>query len=206
MLYDVSVIVRDTTPEWPGDTPFSCRWSWAIERGSSVNVSAVTLSPHIGTHADAPLHVRRGAEGAEHLPLTAFLGRATVVTVPPDCVEISSAQLAAPLASAAERILLRTSRTIADGRFPESWPILGEGCARELVKCRVRLVGVDAPSVDAQASTTLPIHHILFDGGTYNLENLDLRAVPDGEYELIALPLRLEGLDAAPVRAVLRSV
>jgi arylformamidase len=103
------------------------------------------------------------------------------------------------------RLLLRTGRTIANGHFPADWPVLSAAAARSLTQHGVRLVGVDAPSVDERESRTLNVHHALFDGGAYVLENLDLRDVTPGRYELIALPQRLAGLDAAPVRAVLRT-
>ena len=103
-----------------------------------------------------------------------------------------------------ERLLLRTGRTIAGGQFPNEWPTLSEACVRMLVGRGLRLLGVDAPSVDPRDSKTLPVHHMLFSGNAYILENLDLRRVPPGPYELIALPLKYMGLDAAPVRAALR--
>ena len=80
-LRDISVVTGAGTPEWPGDTPFSCGWSARIADGSSVNLTAITSSPHVGTHADAPLHVKDGAPGAETLPLDAFIGPALVLDV-----------------------------------------------------------------------------------------------------------------------------
>lgn len=206
-LIDISVLLRQGTPEWPGDTPYSCRWSWEIATGDSVNVSAVSMSPHVGTHADAPIHVQDGWAGAEELPLDAFLGRARVIAVASDVdrVELTHLGLADSDRGPA-RLLLRTNRSVATGDFPESWPVLSEPCARALVARGLRLLGVDAPSVDHRHSKTLEVHHILFRGGACILESLDLRDVPDGEYELVAAPLRLAGLDAAPVRAVLRPV
>jgi arylformamidase len=103
-----------------------------------------------------------------------------------------------------ERLLLRTGRTIAGGQFPDEWPCLSEACARTLLGRGLRLLGVDAPSVDPRTSKTLPVHHMLFSSNAYILENLDLRRVTPGPYELIALPLKYMALDAAPVRAVLR--
>jgi arylformamidase len=100
--------------------------------------------------------------------------------------------------------LLRTGRTIGDGHFPAAWPVLSAAVAQDLAARGVRLVGVDAPSVDARESTTLDVHRALFGGGAFVLENLDLREITPGRYELIAFPQRLAGLDAAPVRAVLR--
>jgi arylformamidase len=169
-----------------------------------VNLSHIAGSPHVGTHADAPLHVRDGWPASDQLPLTAFLGAALVLDVSdqpdgPLSLDAEDSRLAG-----CERLLLRTGRTIADGRFPAGWPVLATATAAALAARRVRLVGVDAPSVDERESKTLDVHHALFGAGAYVLENLDLRVVTPGRYELIALPQRLEGLDAAPVRAVLR--
>ena len=204
MIRDISIALREGTPEWPGDTPYACRWASQIAKGESVNVSAVIGSPHVGTHADAPLHVRDGWPGSHELPLDAFLGPATVVDVSAISGVIEAEALAFDPAVQGERLLLRTGRTIAGGQFPPDWPTLSEACVRELLGKGLRLLGVDAPSVDPRESKTLPVHHMLFSGNAYILENLDLRRVPPGTYELIALPLKLMALDAAPVRAVLR--
>ena len=179
-----------------------------MSQGASVNVSAMTASPHAGTHADAPLHVRDGWPGSHELPLEVFCGEAVVVSVTADDeTEISEAQLFPRLPPGpVERLLLKTGRTVALGVFPDAWPTLSESCARSLLGRGVRLLGVDAPSVDQRESKTLPVHHMVFSGGAFILENLDLRRVPDGRYELLALPLKLMALDAAPVRAVLRDL
>ena len=204
MIHDISVLVRPGTPEWPGDAPFTCGWTSRLADGESVNLSHIAGSPHVGTHADAPLHVRDGAPASDALPLESFIGDALVLDV--------SAAPVGPLTLTATdarlvgctRLLLRTGRSIADGRFPDEWPVLLASTAAALVERGVRLVGVDAPSVDERESRTLDVHHALFDGGAFVLENLDLRGVAPGRYELVALPQRLAGLDAAPVRALLR--
>ena len=105
-----------------------------------------------------------------------------------------------------ERLLLRTGRTIASGAFPEDWPTLSESCVRTLLGRGLRLLGVDAPSVDPRDSKNLPVHNMLFSGNGAILENLDLRRVTPTMYELMAFPLKLMALDAAPVRAVLRQI
>ena len=205
MLYDVSVAVRVGTPEWPGDAPFECGWTARIADGATVNLSNLSGSPHVGTHADAPLHVHDGWPSSDALPLAAFMGDALVLDV--------STCAAGPLPIAAddrrlngvERLLLRTGRTIADGTFPTDWPVLAVETASLLAARGLKLLGVDAPSVDERENRSLDVHRGLFGGGAFVLENLDLRAVPEGRYELIAPPQRLVGLDAAPVRAVLRT-
>jgi arylformamidase len=206
-LYDISVLLSAATPPWPGDTPLSCGWTSRIADGSSVNLSSVTQSPHVGTHADAPLHVRDGAAASDDLSLDAFIGSATVVDVSSLDGEIPFEKVAGVLANVAcERLLLKTGRSIAAGTFPESWPTLSLDCAQRLLQRGLRLLGVDCPSVDVRESKKLTVHHTLFSGSASILENLDLRAVNPGRYELIAVPVKLKGLDAAPVRAVLREL
>ncbi|MBW8771610.1 MAG: cyclase family protein [Gemmatimonadetes bacterium] len=205
MLHDISVEVRVGTPEWPGDAPFECGWTMRMAEGGSVNLSRIGGSPHVGTHADAPLHVHDGWPASDLLPLEAFLGDAVVIDVSgspagPLSIGVDDARLAG-----VERLLLRTGHCIADGAFPSDWPVLDPTVAATLAERGLRLFGVDAPSVDTRHSTQLEVHHALFGGGAFVLENLDLRGVSEGRYELIALPQRLAGLDAAPVRAVLRS-
>ena len=218
---DASVLLGPGTPEWPGDVPYACGWTCTIAGGAPFNLSAITLSPHVGTHADAPLHVRDGWPASETLALDAFLGPALVLDVRDapagpdpdgpgaltlDALERSARAQGVQLAEAlrdAPRLLLRTGRTIADGRFPEGWPWVHADAVTALIARGLRLLGVDAPSIDARDSKTLATHHALFGGGACNLENLDLRGVAPGRYGLIAPPLRLAGLDGAPVRALL---
>lgn len=203
-VIDISVMLSPDTPVWPGDTPFSCLWTWNMDDGASVNVSAITASPHAGTHADTPLHVTKGAAGSESLSLAAFRGLAVVVDVSDIDGEIQLGDVDKRLlGKLVTRLLLKTGRSIASGVFPESWPTLSVESARELVRRGVLLVGMDCPSADDRESKTLDVHHALLDHGVCVLENLDLRGADEGEYMLDALPMRLAGLDAAPVRAVL---
>jgi arylformamidase len=104
-----------------------------------------------------------------------------------------------------ERLILKTACTVATGSFPEDWPFISESCARQLVGLELKLFGVDAPSVDSRDSKSLAVHKMLFSGNTFILENLDLRRTPAGAYELIAFPVKMMSLDAAPVRAILVS-
>lgn len=202
---DISIAMGAHTPEWPGDQPFSCGWAMQIATGGSVNLSAITTSPHVGTHADAPLHVRDGRPASHELPLAPFAGRAFVCSVDASLDTIALHDLTSlPASGRVERLLLRTQCSVAAGGFPDRWPVVSLAVVRTLVDRGLKLLGVDTPSVDARHSKTLDVHHALFDAGAFNLENLDLRSVQDGEYELVAYPVLLEGVDAAPVRAVLR--
>jgi len=203
-LIDISVTTAPATPEWPGDTPFSCGWAWDMSAGASVNVSTITMSPHVGTHADAPIHVTSNGAGADRLPLDAFYGPAVVADLSALTGEIDLEQLREIIGPAIPaRLLLKTGRTIATGHFPEQWPALSPSCATHLAEGGLRLLGVDAPSVDDRESKTLDVHHALFGNGATVIENLDLSAVAPGTYTLHAFPAKFGGLDAAPVRAVL---
>jgi arylformamidase len=203
-LRDISITLSTDTPEWPGDTPFACGWTSTTSSGESVNLSSISGSPHVGTHADAPLHVRDGWPGSHELPLEAFYGPATVVDVSEIKGEISFAAIEPKLSrSDTQRLILKTGCTVATGTFPDDWPTLSESCARALLGLGLRLLGVDAPSVDQRDSKSLAVHKMLFSGNAFIIENLDLRRTPAGAYDIIAFPVKMMSLDAAPVRAVL---
>lgn len=205
MLYDLSPTIRPEIPVWPGDTPFQSRLTWSIAAGGSVNVSAITTTPHLGSHADAPFHTEARGEGMADLPLDRYLGLCRVVKVPPQPLieprHVDGIDLTNPA-----RLLFK-SESVRDRRaFPERFTALSPELASLLAEKGVLLVGMDTPSVDPFDSKTLDAHHALFRGGVAILEGLVLDGVPEGVYELIALPLRMAGLDASPVRAVLRTL
>ncbi len=209
-LLDISIPLSASTPEWPGDQRFSCGWTMRRDEGESVNLAAVTTSLHVGTHADAPLHVESAWAASEALDVTAFVGPCTVIELPASRAVESDIDVAELTELVGEqpssRLLLRTSLSVATGAFPDDWPCLSPAAAQWLVARGVRLWGVDAPSVDRRHSKTLEVHHALLGSGAFVLENLDLRGAAPGRYELIAPPLAVHGADAAPVRALLRSL
>ncbi len=210
-LIDISIAIGVGMPVWPGDTPFSCGWTARREDGSSVNLASLHASAHAGTHADAPVHVESAWESSETLPPDVFVGDALVCALPYALLGNGTALVDIPLLESllgnepCARLLLRTGCSVARGEFPAQWPTLTDAAAVWLLQRGVRLFGVDAPSVDERESTALPIHHRLFGGGAYVLENLALDEVGPGRYELLAQPLLVRGVDAAPVRAMLRA-
>lgn len=205
MIYDLSPVLRPDTPVWPGDTAFQSRLTWAIADGASVNLSALTTTPHLGSHADAPFHTEPRGEGISEMPLERYLGPCRVIKVPNQPLielrHVEGIDLTNPA-----RILFK-SESVRDRRtFPERFTALSPEVAALLAERGVLLVGMDTPSVDPFDSKTLDAHHALFRGNVAILEGLVLDGVPEGVYELIALPLRMAGLDASPVRAVLRTL
>jgi arylformamidase len=209
MLYDLSPRVGAGTPVWPGDTPFSSRLTWSMAEGSPVNVSALTTTPHLGSHADAPFHTEPRGDSIADLPLEPFLGPCQVVKVP-TVPRIEPRHLNGLLDGdgplAPPRLLLRTGSVPDRKVFPERFTTLSPELAARLAEMKTLLVGLDTPSVDPLESKTLEAHHHLLRHGVAILEGLVLDGVPEGVYELIALPLKLTGLDASPVRAVLRTL
>jgi arylformamidase len=205
MLYDLSPTVRPETPVYPGDTPFSSRWTASLAQGDAVNLSTLTTTPHVGSHVDAPFHTEPRGEGVGDLALGPFLGACRVVRVPPvpliEPHHVEGLDLEGP-----RRLLFRTDSVRDRSQFPERYTALAPELARLLAERGAVLVGIDTPSVDPPGSETLDAHHALLRGGVAILEGLVLDGVSEGVYELIALPLKLAGLDASPVRAVLRSL
>ena len=204
-IYDISRTLSPAIAVWPGDRPFRVEPTMLRSQGDSVNVSAISMSVHAGTHADAPYHVDDSGPTAETLPLEKFLGPAAVVDVG-DAPHIGVEHLRGVDLARTPRVLFKTSASaLPDEAFPENFPALTPELAEFLGERGAVLVGTDAPSVDPSTSRTLEVHRILARYGIVNLENLQLRGVPPGEYELIALPLKIAGADASPLRAVLLS-
>lgn len=205
MLYDISPTVRPEIPVWPGDTPFQARQTCSLAAGASVNLVAVETTLHLGSHADAPLHTEVRGAGIGEMPLERYLGPCRVVRVPPAALieprHLEGIDLASP-----RRLLFRSDSVRDPKSFPERFSALAPELAALLAERGVLLVGMDTPSVDPFDSKDLAAHHTLARGGVAILEGLVLDGVPEGVYELIALPLKLAGLDASPVRAILRSL
>jgi arylformamidase len=204
-LWDITPTVSTETPAFPGDTTFSQRWTARIGPGCPVNLSAITMSPHLGAHADAPLHYGVGAPDIAAVSLDPFLGPCRVIHAIAPGPLVLPEHLAHVSAGLPPRVLVRTCVTA-----PTTWSSTFTAFAPEtiawLAAHGVRLVGIDAQSVDPADSKTLDSHQQLLAHDMRVLENLVLDAVPAGDYELIALPLRLAGLDASPVRAILRTL
>jgi arylformamidase len=204
-LHDISRTLGPDTAPWPGDEPVRIARTLTLAGGANVNLGAVTTSLHNGTHADAPFHVTDAGATIERMPLDAYVGPARLVEAPEDGALDAAWARRVLEEGAIERLLVRTgSWERSGGVFPADFPVPSPEAARVLAGSGLRLFGTDAPSVDPVDSATLDAHHALIGAGVAILENLDLAGVPVGRYELIALPLRIAGGDASPVRAVLR--
>jgi arylformamidase len=200
-IIDISLPLENKLAVWPGDTEFDYQLAWKRSAGASVNVGAVRMSTHCGTHVDAPFHFRDDGQKIDEVPLTTFVGKALVVHVR-GRQTISQGDLSRDL-QGATRVLIRTDAWHDPHIFPTSIPVLNLDVPDWLRSQGVVLLGVDLPSVDALDSKDLPVHHALARNRITILESLNLRGVDEGAYDLVAAPLRLVEADAAPVRAFL---
>jgi len=202
-IWDISPPVSVESPVFPGDTQYRQQWSARIQPGCPVNVSAITLSPHVGAHADAPLHYDARGLAVGALALDAFVGACRVIHAIGCGALIEWRHLQHAVQNLPPRVLVRTyaqAPTQWDGRLTAYAPETIE----RLHAAGVRLIGIDTASIDPADSKTLPSHMTICRHDMRVLENLVLDAVPEGDYELIALPLKLMQADASPVRAILR--
>lgn len=203
-LIDITRTLDAETAPWPGDQPFALQWTERIETGGLVNLAWFKMSPHLGTHADAPHHIETTGATALDFNLSHFVGPAWVVDVTPlEGGRIPASVLDSIDLARAPRILLRTGTHPDRKAWSPNFASLSLKLAEHLVRARVQLVGIDTPGVDPAESTDLAVHHALRSGGITWLEGLDLAAAAPGLYDLIALPLKLAGADASPVRAIL---
>ena len=204
-LWDISPPVHAASPVFPGDAVFEQRWAARIGPGCPVNVSTLSFSPHTGAHADAPLHYADDGAAIGAVALEPYLGRCRVVHAIDRGPLVRWAHLAhAACAELPPRVLLRTRVRAAVDRFDADLVAIDPDALARLADRGVVLVGIDSASVDPADSKALPAHQVLRRRGLRVLENLVLDDVPEGDYELIALPLKLTTACASPVRAVLR--
>ena len=211
-IHDVSVSIGSATPTYPGDPVISFEQWAAIQKGDPANVTMLHFGAHTGTHVDAPAHFIAGAPGVKSMQLDLLIGQARVVVLPNNVMAITASHVNDLNLKSATRVLFKTRNSAFWGNtehgFRSDYTYIEPDAARSLVKMGIRLVGIDYLSVEKFGSRQFETHTILLERGVVIVEGLDLRAVKEGDYELICLPLKLaDGLgDGAPARAILRSI
>ncbi|WP_346891912.1 arylformamidase [uncultured Roseibium sp.] len=203
-LIDITPPVRAGMGVFPGDAPCRTGQTFAIGPGCPVNVAEISMSTHCGAHADAPLHYDPDGKSIDQLDLSDFLGPARLIDARGTEALCRPEEIAGQLDNAPPRILLRLAERLDPMVWPTGFRSLAPETMTLLAETGVRLIGIDVPSVDPETSKDLPSHMVARRHDMRILENLALYCAEPGDYELIALPMKLEGLDAAPVRAVLR--
>jgi arylformamidase len=205
LLRDISPPIHADSPVFPGDARYAQAWNARIGPGCPVNVATLTLSPHTGAHADAPLHYDDAGAPIGAVALEPYLGRCRVIHAIGLGPLVEWAHLEHALADLPPRVLVRTYSRQPTGWDPDLAAFAPQTVER-LADLGVKLIGIDTASIDPAASKDLPSHQVIRRRNLRVLENLVLDDVPEGDYELIALPLKLIGADASPVRAVLRTI
>jgi arylformamidase len=203
-LIDISPPLRVGMGVFPGDAAYQVSQTFVIGPGCPVNVGSIAMSTHCGAHADAPLHYDARGASIDKLKLDDFIGPARVIDARGAGALCQFEEIASALDGAPPRLLLRLMDRLDAMRWPTGFRALAAEAIEQMAARGTRLIGVDVPSVDPETSKELPSHMACNRHDIRIVENLMLADVAPGDYELIALPLKLQGLDAAPLRAVLR--
>ena len=204
-IYDVSVPIRTGGLVYPGNPEISIELQQAVAKGASANVSFVRFGSHTGTHADAARHFFDDGQPVDKIPLERLIGPAILIAFPDDVRSVTAEHLRTKNLQGQKRVLIRTrnSALLSQKEFVPDYTFLAPDGAQYLVELGVELVGVDYLSIEQFHSGHHRTHRALLERAVVIVEGLDLSAPPPGEYQFICLPLRLEGCDGAPGRAVL---
>lgn len=203
-IIDISPLISPQTPVFPGDTPFTRKVLMDFPKGDHLALSSISTTVHLGSHTDAPYHYHPDGRTIEQQDLNRYLGTAQIV----DATHIKDGAMALNdlpgLTITCDKVLFKTNSFPHEGPWQNEFASLSPGLIVWLSEQGVKTVGIDTPSVDPATSKDLPGHHTIYQQDMTILEGLDLRQVDCAQtYQLIALPLKIAGGDASPVRAVL---
>jgi arylformamidase len=203
-IYDISQVLRPNIPVWPGEPAFTLLRGATISEQCPVNVGMISTPLHAGTHADSPYHYDPDGLSSADCPLDAYIGPCILIDASHAIGRVELTDLDWSALHGAERVLLRTYRLFPSDTWDSSFTAIAPGVIARLREIGVKLIGTDAASLDPETSKTLDAHQEVRIGGMAILEGLVLDDVEPGQYELIALPLKIAYADASPVRAILR--
>ncbi len=204
-IYDISVPIRTGGVVYPGNPQINITLTSSVARGDGANVSQIVFGSHTGTHADSSRHFFDDAQSVDQIPLERLIGPARLVVMGDDVRSVGEKELRAAGVEGQKRILIRTrnSQLLKQSEFVPDYTFIAPDAAQYLVDIGVELVGVDYISIEQFHSGHHQTHRTLLAKDVVIIEGLALGEPPAGDYQLVCLPLRLEGLDGAPARAVL---
>lgn len=209
-MYDVSVLISEELPVWPGDPGISMKRTGSLCHGDDANVTQLTMGVHTGTHIDAPFHFEPDGKTIDELSIETLIGPCYVVEMLDVDESIGLSELENLNFEGVTRILFKTRNSMwwekGEKQFQKNFIHISEQAARFLVEQGVKLVGVDYLSVERFDSQDYATHHMLLRNQVIIIEGLNLTKISMGKYELIALPLKLKGADGSPARVVLRKM
>ena len=209
-IWDISRTLSNDLAPWPGDTPFHFELTARLGENAVVNVGAIRMSVHNGSHADAQFHFEKNGPAIDNAALETYIGPATVVDLThqfrdrsQEVITVKHLEPSASQLSQTSRLLIKTGVWPNNSIFPNQIPVVAPDVPEWLRGHGVKLIGLDLPSVDRIDAKVLQNHHSFASCGIMIIESLDLSRVEAGVYNFAALPLKISGGDAAPVRAVL---
>lgn len=206
-IFDITLPINRELPIWPGDPDVMIEITEKISEGGKANISRINMGSHTGTHIDAPFHFNDRGITVDRLPLNLLIGRARVIDIGEDTGAIDKPTIETIEIDGIEKVLFKTRNSNRYSKeFIKDFVALTPNGASLLVEKGVRVVGIDYLSIEAYGSKEHDTHRILLSSGVIIIEGLYLKDIKPGEYELIALPLLLEGGDGAPARVVLRAM
>jgi arylformamidase len=204
-MIDVTRSISNVSPNWPGDTPVKYELVSRMANGDSVNVGALSMSTHTGTHVDAPWHYDDAGLKLHEVPLETWIGMCAVVNV--EGVSSLRPELLENVdLNGVTKVIFKTGQPDVWPKFPQEWAVVDPSLPPFLAEKGITLIGTDAPSADALTSKDLPGHKALAQAGVCILESLALANVRAGRYRLVCLPLNLYGADGAPARTILEEI
>jgi arylformamidase len=204
-LYDATLAIHEKMVVFPGDPPFKKEPVSQIQTGDEVNLTRITMGTHLGTHVDPPAHFIDNGATVDQVPLETLVGPGVVADLK-GCPRIDRRALEKAAIAGHQRVLLKTDNGILlleSPLHPDTVHLTEDG-ARYLVENRVRLVGIDALSIEHHENPGSPVHHLLLEAGVLVAEGVHLLEIPPGEYEIFCLPLKIKGADGSPARILLR--
>lgn len=204
-IWDITPLVTSTFPLWPQSVPLTREVVADLNAGDVVTSSVITATAHLGAHADAPSHYAKGGKAIHECDLHHYLGLCQVIRPKVKRGQPITKQAVTQIITA-PRVLFATETFDFNQPFREDFSSFDPEFFEWMAHQKVITVGIDGPSVDMYQAADLPCHHLAFRYQMALLENLDLKGVPEGVYELIALPLKIKDFDASPVRAILREL
>jgi arylformamidase len=204
--YDISVTLGSESIDHPGAIPYSRKLIWGIKKGNACDLSELNMTTHTGTHIDAPAHFIPQGKSIDQYPASDFILPAHVVNID-DKELIRAAHLERIDSQPGDALLFRTRNSVSGiskkGPLSKEYISLTLESAEICVRKKVKLVGIDYVTIDPYSDRSFGTHRKLLENGVLILEGINLNEVPEGKYTLICLPLKIEGAEASPVRAVL---
>lgn len=209
-IYDISLKISEKMITWPGDPSVKIERTALIANGNTCNVSRINMATHTGTHIDAPYHFLENGNTIEKINLESLMGTCIVLEIDVDN-NIKAEDIKKHNISGHSRVIFKTKNSELwesnSDNFNKDFISLSQDAAEYLVEKSVELIGIDYLSIESfYCDKKHAVHKILLKNNVIIVEGLNLSSVEPGIYELICLPLKLDGTDGAPARVVLRDI